>query len=85
MLEINPISEVLKRLRERIPRTPRIAFGGPYFEPPSLKSCIRPSTVYSLIETDMISLCKPASISYDLDSSKYFARKTLAWNSAWEN
>lgn len=34
------------------------------------------STVYSLRETDIFSLCKPASNSYGLQSFMYFACKT---------
>lgn len=33
------------------------------------------STVYSVRETDVISLCKPVSTSYGLHSFKYFACK----------
>ena len=41
------------------------------------------STAYSLRGTDILSLCRPASSSYDLHSFKYFACKT--WKSLPKN
>ena len=54
------------------------------FYPAHLKDLLTlPSTAYSFRGTDILSLCRPASTSYGLQSFKYFACKT--WNSLTEN